>query len=1080
MQESLFPKDKSTETLAQVADRLVALSRELIKTTKSEEDLRIGFEKVLAPILAQIGVKSDPQYEKTVYLGGRLDALHGQVIIEYKKPGAFRSESSIHDTFAQLTNYIPAVAKKTKDELFIFDPKPVGVGFDGEQIFFVRYTGDKRKAKTELSKSDFNLVGPFTFNQFSSITLLTYLRALQRKSLNADNLVDAFGPNSKIAEQAVSAFTESLLNWGNERTEMFYNEWRRLFGIVYGEKFRTYQEKEARILRETYKIESNITFQQLLFAVHTYFALIIKLISVELISIKGEAYKSSYSLKITHANKKEFEFYLTEIEEGGIYIKQGISNFLEGDFFRWYLNALSPRLQESIRDAARALAEFEPATGNIEPETSRDLLKRLYQFLVPRQVRHKLGEYYTPDWLAELIINETNYKGNIDKRVLDPACGSGTFLVISIQLAKESGNNQKLPSVEIAKRIINNIWGFDLNPLAVIAARTNYLFALGDLIASLDEFEIPIYLADSVLWPERKGQMKINSVGGKNIEIHTSIGDFHVPYVWVKDEGFLMRIATPIIERCVRLHYSADQALKQLSQAGMVFEPNESVITNFYQELLALELEGKNGIWARFLKNAFAPLVSQKFDFVFGNPPWIRWQYLSDEYRDALAPLCAEYGIFSLKGQAARLGGGEKDFSMVFTYACIDFYLRTKGQLAFLVPQEVFKSKGAGEGFRRFRLGNRDYFRVTKAHDFVDIQPFDSATNKTAAIFIKKGERTKYPIDYYIWKKRKGIGRIKPESSLCEIQNYLNKIHNYAKPIEKFIGSWQTLRQADENFGNISGENKYQARLGARVEPYGVFLLDILQVFSNNDLLVENVFSNISKRDVFRVSARIESDLIFPIVRGADISRWGSKPRFYVLLCQDPQKRTPYPLEKMKNKWPKTYDYLTQFKDILLTRGSKTVREFAERTAFYAMFGIGPYTMANYKVVWKRMTNDLHCTVVSIIKTPYNYKKIIPTDTTSIIACEKENEAHYLCAIINSTSVRDFIKSFSSAGRGFGTPSVMKHVGIPQFDENNKLHLELSNMSIKLHALKREEKEEDIPFLEKENDKLVKSLFGIK
>ena len=44
-----------------------------------------------------------------------------------------------------------------------------------------------------------------------------------------------------------------------------------------------------------------------------------------------------------------------------------------------------------------------------EPELTRDLLKQLYQYLVPRHLRHDLGEYYTPDWLAQ--------------RVLDPACG---------------------------------------------------------------------------------------------------------------------------------------------------------------------------------------------------------------------------------------------------------------------------------------------------------------------------------------------------------------------------------------------------------------------------------------------------------------------------------------------------------------------------------------------------------------------------------------------------------------------------------------------------------------------------------
>src|SRR3972149_12229390 len=104
----------------------------------------------------------------------------------------------------------------------------------------------------------------------------------------------------------------------------------------------------------------------------------------------------------------------------------------------------------------------------------------------------------------------------------------------------------------------------------------------------------------------------------------------------------------------------------------------------------------------------------------------------------------------------------------------------------------------------------------------------------------------------------------------------------------------------------------------------------------------------------------------------------------------------------MKSKWPRTYGYLTRFKDILLSRGSKTVRQFAERTAFYAMFGIGNYTVARYKVIWKRMAGDLFCAVISQHKTPYGYKTVIPTDTTSLIDTEREDEAQSLCAVLLS------------------------------------------------------------------------------
>ncbi|GAI13026.1 unnamed protein product, partial [marine sediment metagenome] len=273
--------------------------------------------------------------------------------------------------------------------------------------------------------------------------------------------------------------------------------------------------------------------------------------------------------QLTHTSKEGLQAQLADIEDGGIYAKRGITNFLEGDFFRWYLDALSPRLEEAIREIARGLSEFEPATTTIHPESARDLLKKLYQYLVPQEVRHKLGEYYTPDWLAELLLNETGYEGNTLKRLLDPACGCGTFLVLAIQRAKEYGRTHKEPPLETAQRIVANIWGFDLNPLAVIAARTNYLFALGDLANELRHLEIPVYLTDSVLWPEKAVQMQLDFVGGEHIKIQTSVGQFHVPYIWVKDEGFLMRRAAPLVEDMAKQNYSTFEAMGRFEKEGI-------------------------------------------------------------------------------------------------------------------------------------------------------------------------------------------------------------------------------------------------------------------------------------------------------------------------------------------------------------------------------------------------------------------------------------------------------------------------------------------------------------------------------
>jgi hypothetical protein len=253
-------------------------------------------------------------------------------------------------------------------------------------------------------------------------------------------------------------------------------------------------------------------------------------------------------------------------------------------------------------------------------------------------------------------------------------------------------------------------------------------------------------------------------------------------------------------------------------------------------------------------------------------------------------------------------------------------------------------------------------------------------------------------------------------------------------------------------------------------------LLEVDQVLPDGNLIVRNL-PRLGKRKVPQVAEKIEPDLVFPALRGADIARWMPRPTIFVLVAQNPEERAPYGEHRMKAEWPRTFGYLAMFKQVLLSRASKSIRQLAERTAFYAMFGIGPYTFARYKTVWQFMSRDVVAAVVSQHRTPFGYKTVIPTKTVALFCTDKEVEAHYLCAVINSTLVREFIKSYSSAGRGFGAPSVMSHVGIPRFDAKSRLHQELAELSLKLHEAKACGRSEELEPLEHRVDDCVRGLF---
>lgn len=110
-----------------------------------------------------------------------------------------------------------------------------------------------------------------------------------------------------------------------------------------------------------------------------------------------------------------------------------------------------------------------------------------------KTVRRKAGAYYTPPRLAELVVDiaTENWDSLLDKRCLDPACGSGVFLVILFQrMATEwkrrnSSADNVTRAVELRRLMTTNLQGVDSDPTACMVA----CFSL--YLAFLDQLEPP-------------------------------------------------------------------------------------------------------------------------------------------------------------------------------------------------------------------------------------------------------------------------------------------------------------------------------------------------------------------------------------------------------------------------------------------------------------------------------------------------------------------------------------------------------------------------------------------------------------
>jgi len=1107
---------KKPESLDELISKKAAEFADQIKAAAAmadkEEEIRIEAERQLAFIERATGIKLEGKHEFTV-ARGRADSVYSRVIIEYKNPKA--SGSRLGPTadapgskrvIEQLKNRFYDMRNVLGHELKTM----FGVGLDGNYFIFVTYRDDKWQTPQVVE-----------VNKYSAERFLWALYNLGDKGrpFSAEYLAGDFGAEggNTIAIKGVQALYDAIVNTDDPKAQTFFSQWKILFGEVCGYDVDN-PSATIRDLAEFYGIEHRRTFRpaELLFAVHTYYALFIKLLASEIVAYFHKL-TTPLQRMVQAGSSKSLLREMESLEAGSIFHELGITNFLEGDLFAWYTSLWSEPIESLVRGMIARLDDYHPGTLSEDPVSTRDLLKKLYQQLFPKSVRHDLGEYYTPDWLAEHVVNELEYVGDPDKRLLDPACGSGTFLVMAISRIRkwyEDNREQcRFDEADLLRKILTNVVGFDLNPLAVMTARTNYLIAIRGLISFAGKIEIPVYLCDSISTPFEYGSLFQNELG-KVKKLRTAVGEFVIPEETASNRTDVAKYAE-LLESCIRDDYSVEEFLERCGDEGLSVGW-EAVHSDLYLQLVELKRARKNGVWARIIKNAFAPLFSEPVDYVIGNPPWVRWGYLPQQYRTDIKFLWRRYKLFTQKGLESLMGTAEVDLSLLFTYACLDRYLELGGSLGFLITQEVVRSKTAGQGFRAFVLApGMIPVKVRKFHDLVAIKPFE-AENKTGAIFLTKGVATDYPVPYTEWKIKSGAS-VSSDDSLDEVIAKTTRTAHMAQPVSDLRSAWQVIPQGTESLlSKIKGQSAYKGRRGASLDPYAVFLCNVLSREPDDSIVVINEPS-LGRSDVPQMPpTKIESTRVFPVVRGKDIERWKVGTVYSAIILNSSTRKADIPTEReIKLTLPKTYGYLFRMRSSALKReqfwqffsrpylseaplaGEQLVAlgNYARAAGraedgrylyevadgpFFALFNIGSYTFSPHKVVWRRMGNQFKAAVVGETDHEMLGKKVlVPGDTTSFVSLQSSDEAHYVCAILNSAPCKAAVHSFSSAGRGFGAPSILQNLRLPTFDRGNATHRHLAKLSIAAHESSLSCEDDVVRRIEAEVDEVVASLWKL-
>jgi len=421
-----------------------------------------------------------------------------------------------------------------------------------------------------------------------------------------------------------------------------------------------------------------------LFLRHTYLVVLAELVSLAAVDIEPSAYTPE------------------EILSGRAFSDAQIGGVVEEDFFDWVTTS---KLGKSwVRRLSKRVLRFRWI------DVEHDVLKFLYQSVIDAETRHRLGEYYTPDWLARSIVDEV-VADPLTQRVLDPGCGSGTFLYWSVKKALDACESSGMSSGEAISSVTSRVYGLDVHPVAVTLARATYLLAIGlnRLQSDRPQFNVPVYLGDSVQFGG-PGSDELLSAGMLEVSTKADLGtggqhqlipaELRFPDRVVFDNRFDMLVKEMADRATSRAPRSSIPSLVGRYDFYGVHPDDRPVLDETFSEMCALSDDNRDHIWGYFVTNIARPKVlasmENRVDCLVGNPPWLSYRYMVPTMQEDFKELSKQRSLW-VGGQLST----HQDLSALFVARTIEQYLKVGGQFGFVMPYSTL----ARPHYERFRSG---------------------------------------------------------------------------------------------------------------------------------------------------------------------------------------------------------------------------------------------------------------------------------------------------------------------------------------------------------------------------------------
>jgi hypothetical protein len=283
-------------------------------------------------------------------------------------------------------------------------------------------------------------------------------------------------------------------------------------------------------------------------------------------------------------------------------------------------------------------------------------------------VRHKLGEYYTPDWLADRIVRRVVTQP-LTQRLLDPACGSGTFLFAAITLFFEAADSGGVATADALAELPSHVAGVDLHPVAVVLAQVTYLLAVGieRLAERQGPFSVPVYLGDSMRWEDPSSGAAQLFQTTEDVVVHTTDGGtlfatelrFPASVVGRPDFGSLVSEMTE--KAAGRPSGSAHPSISGVLAKYVIGAREQATLEATYELLCGLHDDGRDHIWGYYVRNQARPawFTQHRVDVLVGNPPWLSYRFMPKGMQELFQERSAQRGLWrgGAKGQSTQQDG---------------------------------------------------------------------------------------------------------------------------------------------------------------------------------------------------------------------------------------------------------------------------------------------------------------------------------------------------------------------------------------------------------------------------------------